>query len=438
LYVVPAVGGSPRPLVADALGSSFPIWSPDSSSLLVLTSQSVFGGVGSRDWRVVSLSGTDRGPTDAFEAIGRSSAASLSGSYIADLWDAEGFVYFSSRHINGDGLWRILVSPESGKAKGEPQAVMTGPGTFRGASLANDGRLVFAAIEENEDIWSLAIDADRGVALTAEPERLMNSSADEGGANLSLEGDVMLFWSSRSGSPGRYVYDFAAKREHSVGPWLRNAALNAAGTLFAERRESGLAIVTLDGIVKKEIPYPGPSMPWGWSPDDSFLLMNRLKGTQRPIFLLDIDSGKETELLSDPDKSFAQGQFSPDGRWIAWMTIEDGVQVARFHGAQAIAESERIQVSEPGRYADKPRWSPDGNLLYHTSDRDGFHCIYAQPLDPDTKQPQGELLEIYHSHQARLSMGIIHKQEIDVARDKIVFAMTELRANIWMMVPAVP
>ena len=36
-----------------------------------------------------------------------------------------------------------------------------------------------------------------------------------------------------------------------------------------------------------------------------------------------------------------------------------------------------------------PIWSPDGNLLYFLSERDGFRCIWGQKLDPASKRPLG-------------------------------------------------
>jgi hypothetical protein len=119
------------------------------------------------------------------------------------------------------------------------------------------------------------------------------------------------------------------------------------------------------------------------------------------------------------------------------MTARDGVQVAPLGGAYPIPESDRIQVSEVGYSADKPRWSPNGNLIYHTSDRDGFVCLYAQPLDPETKRPRSELLDVYHSHQARVSIGNVGMPGLGVslARDKIVFSQLELTGNIWLMEP---
>ncbi|MCP5112313.1 MAG: hypothetical protein GY953_15925, partial [bacterium] len=83
-------------------------------------------------------------------------------------------------------------------------------------------------------------------------------------------------------------------------------------------------------------------------------------------------------------------------------------------------------------------WSPDGNLLYFLSDRDGWNCIWSQRLEPATKEPTGEAFPVYHAHGARHPLG--NRLELghiglSVARDKLVFAMDEVRGNIWMMEP---
>ena len=79
-------------------------------------------------------------------------------------------------------------------------------------------------------------------------------------------------------------------------------------------------------------------------------------------------------------------------------------------------------------------WSPDGTLLYFSSDRDGFRCIWAQRLDRDTKRPVGSAFAMYHFHSARRSLmnADILKWELAVAPDKLVFHLGEITSNIWM------
>jgi hypothetical protein len=92
-------------------------------------------------------------------------------------------------------------------------------------------------------------------------------------------------------------------------------------------------------------------------------------------------------------------------------------------------------IGDEHGWSDKPRWSPDGNTLYFISDRDGFRCVWAQALQPDTKRPLGEPVAIYHFHSSRLSpintaLGLL---ELDVAKDKVVLNVGEVTGNIWAL-----
>jgi hypothetical protein len=71
--------------------------------------------------------------------------------------------------------------------------------------------------------------------------------------------------------------------------------------------------------------------------------------------------------------------------------------------------------------------------MYFTSMRDGFHCLWAQRLRPDTKEPTGPAFLVKHFHNARVSMTNTGTTglEIAVARDKIFINLGELSSNIW-------
>ena len=91
------------------------------------------------------------------------------------------------------------------------------------------------------------------------------------------------------------------------------------------------------------------------------------------------------------------------------------------------------KLIEPG--GDLYRWSPDGNMIYFSSNRDGFRCIWARRLNPLTKEPVGDAFPVYHSHAARLSMQALPDSGaigLAVARDRIIFAQAERAANIWI------
>ena len=78
---------------------------------------------------------------------------------------------------------------------------------------------------------------------------------------------------------------------------------------------------------------------------------------------------------------------------------------------------------------------PTGNLLYFTSERCGFRCIWAQPLERRTKRPTGEAFAVFHAHSALSSLLNMElgELEISVARDKLVFNVAERRGNIRLL-----
>ena len=101
----------------------------------------------------------------------------------------------------------------------------------------------------------------------------------------------------------------------------------------------------------------------------------------------------------------------------------------------AAPESEWVPITDGSGLDRNAVWSPDGNLLYFLSERDGFRCIWAQRLSAVTKHPSGAPFTVYHFHQARRSL--MPAQEVariglTVPRDKIVFSMAETNGNIWL------
>jgi Tol biopolymer transport system component len=176
---------------------------------------------------------------------------------------------------------------------------------------------------------------------------------------------------------------------------------------------------------------------WDWSPDRKRILVwDRGSGFVRAA-LVDLDTGKHNVFLESPDRDLYEFQWSPDGKWVSFHTERAGgmqVEVAPFSGEQGPSENTWIPISEVNSVNEMPRWSPNGNWIYSFSDRDGFDCLWAYQLDPQTKHPAGKPLDVFHSHGARLSIrNADHvSQGLSVAKDKVVFKQGEITGNIWM------
>ena len=104
--------------------------------------------------------------------------------------------------------------------------------------------------------------------------------------------------------------------------------------------------------------------------------------------------------------------------------------VAPFRGA-AIKEADWIPVSR-GR-GSLSAWSADSDTLYYHSDRDGFHCIWAQELN-SAKHPVGDPYAIQHLHSVSFGMYVIRPNDFHMSatKDHLVFNLTKETANLWL------
>jgi hypothetical protein len=142
-----------------------------------------------------------------------------------------------------------------------------------------------------------------------------------------------------------------------------------------------------------------------------------------------------------PDVILSSGQFSRDGKWVAFHSVHNAtgtaqVWIATVDQNRPAPPAEWIAVTEGNALERDPCWAPKGNLLYFTSERDGFRCIWARRLDPATKKPAGDAFPVQHFHTARRSLRRIGNSGfltgLSVGRDLMVFALGELTGNIWL------
>jgi Tol biopolymer transport system component len=165
------------------------------------------------------------------------------------------------------------------------------------------------------------------------------------------------------------------------------------------------------------------------------------------VILVDAASGKQTELARSreaPKVSPFAARFSPDEKWVVFHALANARPLARqlfiipFRPAAPapLDRQDWIAITGGSELDAEAYWSPNGNLLYFLSDRDGFRCIWAQGLDPSTKRPLGSPFAVQHFHHARNSLsgvgGSMAAIGLSVAKDKLVFALGDMTGNIWM------
>ena len=129
-------------------------------------------------------------------------------------------------------------------------------------------------------------------------------------------------------------------------------------------------------------------IPTSWSPDGRFLLYTT---TPKPktgydVWILSLADRKPKLLLGTETAEYLAA-FSPDGRWIAYLSNESGrleVYVRPFvtsGGNPAFGEG-KWQVSRDGAVAATPRWRGDGKELFFVSTNDDLMAVDVNGAGP--------------------------------------------------------
>jgi eukaryotic-like serine/threonine-protein kinase len=208
--------------------------------------------------------------------------------------------------------------------KGNEIGTVGNPSGYANAALAPDGKVV--GLErtdeesQNTDLWTYDLQRDSAKRLTFDP----SIDADP---IWSPDGKRILFASSRGGLFQLYIKSADGGEDEKLLP------------LDASDR--------------------GDKYPTAWSSDGKHILYERTTQATA-LWTAEMPGLKTRRLLQGPGTT-KNGQFSPDGRWLAYTSNESGkweIYITSFpelHG--------KWQVSNTG--GTQPRWRGDGKELFY-------------------------------------------------------------------------
>lgn len=212
--------------------------------------------------------------------------------------------------------------------------------------LSPDGKKVTVTIVDprngNQDVWLYDVERGLRIRFTVDP-------ADERSPAWSPDGNRIVFASNRKGH-----FDLYQKASNGMG---------SSDELL------------LESDIDK--------YPTSWSPDGQLLLYYSFDPTTRSdLWVLPMSGDRKTFPFLRTEFNEADGQFSPNRRWIAYTSDESGrqeVYVASFPGPGGIR-----QISTAGgRF---PKWRPDAKQLFYLS---ADHKLVAAEVNG-----QGATLEV--------------------------------------------
>jgi serine/threonine protein kinase len=461
IFIVPSNGGEPKQLAPQFESALYPAWSPDGKRVLFLGASSAdtaaAGGalIGTNrplhrmDWWITDLDGGPPVKTGVHAELikqGLSVWASSGAGIAPDFWLADGNrVIFSASFATTDtfrdsvNLWSVPLSAKNWRATDAARQLTSGTAFESRPVVTTSGEILFASAEVRTGIWTLPLNANQGKSV-GELRQLTRGAAFHGQPSVALDGSKLVYYATKSGNMDIWILDLQSGKESAltstpIGEFAPQVSADGSRVYYSiyGKREA-YSMAARGGEAAKICDDCGT---WSVSHDGAKILY--WYSTARPIVsigMLDLPAGLKLELISHPEYSLYQPHFSPDDRWIAFLakTGQDRsrIYVTPFRGPVRHDAAEWIAVSGGENLDDKPRWSPDGNLVYFTSERDGFRCIWAQRLGR-TKRPVGAPFNVHHFHTSRRSLMNVGlgPLEISVARNALVFNLGEITGNIW-------
>jgi Tol biopolymer transport system component len=426
VFTVPAGGGVPEQLDYGTANAQCPAWSPDGSEV-VFAGQDASGR--NYDlWRA-KTAGPRSQPAHPLGIERQLQAQNLPAISLCPQDWIPGRLLFGARQRDTSFLFEVEMgaSGTAGQIRVVPSAIgATGARIVRGSSRRLT--ILFAPERRRTNIWGCNPAGSMPLQQLTHDDTLRPGFYGTWPA-LSGDGNVLGFITERTGSPDICLKDLRTGAEQLLGasPSLQSPLFldHTAGRVVFVREQGSKTSVILRSVAEKRDRVLTADCPvlHDWSSDGEFLLCSRGNN----LFQFRTGESRKTPLLYLAQPPL-MARFSPDRHWVSYVIAgREGENVEGFL-TPLDGSSRTIHICQEVWNLSLD-WAPDGNAVYYWSTRDGFRCLYKQPLDPENKAPQGPPVAILHRHGVQSypwSGGTLA-----VSSDRLAMTLVDELANIW-------
>ena len=386
---------------------AYPSYSPDGSLILFEAANGIF---------VVSAAGGDASPV-------------VEGKH--PVWNSTGGSIFYTNVEAGKNytLWQAPFSIQDRTLAGEPSPLTVGRGRDTQAAVSRDGKFIaFSALDVSFNLESIAFDAESG--------KVQNSPS-----SITSGSDLIYFFSTGA-SAETSVFD--SHRGASSFIWKVDEASPSVQLTADANFADSFPEVSPDGklIAFNRHPPSDPEAPddlWFMEADGANprLVMEKagfvswLPGGQSftyfsfddgQLYLYGLPS-KSSKQLTNEEGVYAKGVTSPDGKWVAFMSIATGNIDIR---AVPIEGGESIEVVATPRQDFHPIFSPSGKWLYFQLDHKNIYRVPGPAQNWKKVNPE----KVTNFPESGL---FLEDPEIPNSGKKLLYSRRRTAGDIWLL-----